>query len=508
MFFNLSQRWRKPVRNNYFIKKGYRSRPNPQRIKCEDPSIVRLPYVYPFAAYLGKGYGCKYIIDVGCVNSEKLASLYPEFNIIGIAGIEALRLCRDTYNFGTWLEYDPDGRQKIDISSDVLHSSVIICSDIFEHLADPSGLLIILKQWMDHAPVCLMFTPERDILRGPEDMGPPMDASHVREWNIGEFNRLLGHYGFNVTFTGLTLDNSLDRNRSTLLSIVGNNNVKITYEKKDIDNFKVTAIIPAYNESDILYASIMKYYRQGIGVYVVEGWSQDQTPDILEGLKRNGIILGYERYPADGPTKYYEWKKVLCRIEELAKVLDSDWFIFSDVDEIRTSPWEDMGLKEAIYRVDKMGFNAIDHSVLLFQPTDNGFSSQYDFEDYLKYYKFDDFTGLIPQIKTWKNLHRDITLSHSGGHIVSFDGIRVCPYRFLVKHYPIRSQSQGDKKVFIDRVARWSPEEREMGWHIHYDSIKPGDSFIHKPGELKPFDRSSFYGKYLVERLSFIGIKK
>ncbi len=497
-----------PAGNDYFIKNGYRSRSNPSNINYEAPDNAYLPYVYPFAAYLGKHYRCKYIIDVGCGNAEKFASLYPEFNIIGIARGTVLRSLRDKYDFGTWLEYGQGRRQKINISTEVLQSSVIICSNILEHLADPSGMLILLKQWMDNAPVCLMITPERDIIRSPEDMGPPPDPGHVREWNSLEFNRLLGYYGFNVLFKGLTFDNSMDHNRSTLLSIVGNDHIRISYERKDINNFKVTAIIPSYNESDILYASIMKYYRQGIGVYVVDGWSGDQTLDILEALKRDSFIIGYEKYPADGATKYYEWKQVLHRVEELAKVLEADWFIFSDVDEIRVSPWENMGLKEAIYCVDKMGFNAIDHSVLLFQPTDNGFSSQYDFEDYLKYFKFDDYQGFNPQIKTWKNLNKDISLTKFGGHVVSFDGIQVCPYRFIVKHYPIRSQAHGEKKVFLERVARWSPKEREMGWHKHYDSIKPDSSFIHKTGELQLFDGSSFYNKYLIERLSFIGIKK
>src|SRR5271157_4147690 len=184
MFFSVFRRWYKPVRNNYFIKKGYRSRSNPQHIKCEGDTAC-LSYVYSFAAYLGKGYGCQYIIDMGCGSSEKLASLYPDFKIICMAAGEALQRDND---FGAWLV---DGRQKIDISPEVLHSSVIICSGVLEQMADPSGMLILLKQWMGHAPVCLMSTPERDILRGPEDMGPPIDPGHVREWNSREFDRLI-----------------------------------------------------------------------------------------------------------------------------------------------------------------------------------------------------------------------------------------------------------------------------------------------------------------------------
>ena len=68
-----------------------------------------------------------------------------------------------------------------------------------------------------------------------------------------------------------------------------------------------------------------------------------------------------------------------------------------------------------------------------------------------------------------------------GGHDARFPGRRVFPYKFLLLHYPARSQEQGERKVFRDRQGCRNAEER----------LAPG-------GE---FDR-----RYLVERLSGIGI--
>ena len=47
-----------------------------------------------------------------------------------------------------------------------------------------------------------------------------------------------------------------------------------------------------------------------------------------------------------------------------------------------------MNLKEAIYVVDKMGYNAIDHTVIVFEPIDNSFSQDLDFEEHFKYFHF------------------------------------------------------------------------------------------------------------------------
>ena len=87
-----------------------------------------------------------------------------------------------------------------------------------------------------------------------------------------------------------------------------------------------------------------------------------------------------------------------------------------------------------------------------------------------------------------------------------FSGRRVYPFKFLLRHYPLRSQVHGEKKVFEDRLPRYSPELRQLGWHIQYDSFKRGDSFIRNLDTLLTFDPERFYETHLVERLSGIGI--
>ena len=79
------------------------------------------------------------------------------------------------------------------------------------------------------------------------------------------------------------------------------------------------------------------------------------------------------------------------------------------------------------------------------------------------------------------------------------------PYKFLTRHYPVRSQAHGEKKVFLGRKARFSPEERARGWHSQYDRIEKGHSFLRDAAGLRPFEQELFAREYLVERLSGVG---
>jgi hypothetical protein len=36
-------------------------------------------------------------------------------------------------------------------------------------------------------------------------------------------------------------------------------------------------------------------------------------------------------------------------------------------------------------------------------------------------------------------------------------------------HFPLRNIEQATKKIFNDRLPRFTEEERKRGWHVHYD---------------------------------------
>ena len=255
--------------------------------------------------------------------------------------------------------------------------------------------------------------------------------------------------------------------------------------------FRVVALISAYNEEDIIVPCLRYLIKQGLEVYLIDNWSTDSTVELASEFLDKGL-LAIEKFPQGGPPSHYLWKDILSRVEQITKEIDADWFLFQDVDEIITSPWPGLSLRHAILKVDREGFNSIDHTVAMFHPVDNDFTPGGDFQAYFKYFEFADRPGQFVRIKAWKNLGRRVSLTGSGGHEILFRGRRPYPFRFLQKHYPVRSQTHGEKKILRERKPRWLPQERAIGWHTHYDQIHDGHSFVRQPGDLKLFNESGF----------------
>jgi hypothetical protein len=494
------------LNKSYFIKSNYCYGKSPNCFVDTVTDVVYHPDIYQLLPFLSERFECEYIIDINCGDAKELIESYPNFKIISIDYRFYVYESKNKYRWNKWIYNKKDDKINISIPVEILKKSIIVVSDVIEHLVSPKQFLIQLKKWMNLCPICLITTSGRNLVRSKDDIKLTSNPTHVREWNILEMEKLLKHYGFNVAFLGLTVSNDKYLEKKTILSIINKNDDKIMTNNDNLDNFKVIAIMTAYNEEDIIQNSIMKLYKQGIGVYVIDNWSIDSTGDIIDRLNKNGFLVGCEKFPPSGPTKYYEWKKLLSRVEDLTTELDANWFIHHDVDEVRESPWKGVDLKKGIYLADINGYNAIDHTVIEFRPIDNSFTEGIDYEEYFKYFELSKISAHFCQIKAWKNLRIPISLASSGGHDVFFKDRKVYPYKFLIKHYPIRSQNHGEKKVFRDRQSRWSPEEKMMGWHVHYDDCIQGKTaFIKKETDLIKYD-DGFHRKYLVERISGIGI--
>ncbi len=268
-------------------------------------------------------------------------------------------------------------------------------------------------------------------------------------------------------------------------------------------SFRVLAFVPAYNEEDIIVPSLQYLIKQGLSVYLIDNWSTDSTYELASKFLGEGL-LAVERFPTEGPPPYFNWKEILIRFEALAKEVDADWFLLQGVDEIHASPWSELSLRDAILRVDREGFNCINHTVATFHPVDDGFMSGSDFESYFRHFEFSSHLAHFVVMNGWKNLKKPLSLAESGGHEIRFEGRRVYPYSFLLKHYPVRSQAHGEKKIFRERRPRYDPELKATGWHYQYDHIREGYSFLRSPAELPVFDEASFNRTYIGNGLPII----
>jgi hypothetical protein len=251
------------------------------------------------------------------------------------------------------------------------------------------------------------------------------------------------------------------------------------------DPFRVVAIISTFNEADVIESVLDHLASNGIWSYLIDNCSTDETVHRARQWLGRGL-LGIESFanPASGRTS---WKALLARKLELARELGADWYIHHDADEIRESPWPDMSLREAIRLVDRLDYNAIDFRVLNFAPVDDTFRAGDDpRQHFLRWEEPADYDRL--QRKCWKAGAAELRLA-DGGHDVRFADRRVFPMRFLLRHYPIRSQAHGLRKVFEDRKTRFAEEELAFGWHRQYDHIaRPDHLFLRNPASLRPFD--------------------
>ncbi len=270
---------------------------------------------------------------------------------------------------------------------------------------------------------------------------------------------------------------------------------------------RIIAVIPHYNEKDIIESTIQHLIAQGIDVHIIDNWSTDGSFESIKKLSRkHSDRISYERFPHYKTSKY-EWSKILKQVTTYAisKLDKYDWVMLNDADEIRWSPWKNINLQKAISFIDSIGFNAIDYTVLNFKATKDGFNKKYNPCSFFKYAEFGELGAYFVQVKTWRN-HKQADLAASAGHKVFFPNQKTFPLKFLLSHYPLRSTEQAKSKIFKDRIPRFTNDEKLKGWHSHYNGVTHESEFVYNKSGLIKIDQDIFPEKYICELLTGVGI--
>jgi len=489
----------------FFLKGGYVSREEPLYFDdrpLADGDVVHQPDAYLIAHFIASRYDVDTIIDIGSGNGRKLMAL-EGVNKIGVDFGCNLEYCRQKYPTGTWIEADLERGSEIGIDDSVVARSIVICADVIEHLVNPENLLNLLRRLAAQARAIVLTTPERDLVRGIQDMGPPANPSHIREWSLTEFDALLRHSGLPPTFIGLTVNNNKNLEKKTILAIV-DNGVSLCLSEPPQD-FHPLAIIATYNDRDVAPHVLRKLLDDEIDLHILDNWLDDGSYDDILSVLSLAPSSFLERFPSH-PERYYEWKKILDRKAQIAAQHVGRWIIHQDSDEVRLSPWFGISLRKGLWIADQAGFNAVDFTVLDFRPVNDTFTVGDDPEVKLRRFEFGRRPGHFKQVKAWKQGPEPVSLSPSGGHDAQFSGRRVFPYKFILKHYPFRNSEQARRKVLKERKERFSPREREMGWHIQYDQYSDDSCFLWNEGQLVTFDDRDTRNHYMTELISGIGI--
>lgn len=462
---------RRRVEVDWHLPEGYLSRQQPEYHddQSSDASdIVHQPEAYEVVRYLLNKTGRGTVIDVGCGSGRKLRDL-PAHRAVGVDYGANISFCRANFpNFGEWIEADlahPSARL---VANEASSDAILICADVVEHLPDPTHLLCLLEDCYRRGAIVITTTPDRVRVRGRDHGGPPPNPAHVREWELCEYSQLLADVGLGLTYVGYTTNNNEARELKTILTL---SDPDLAFQTLPRNPSRPLAIIAAYNEGDILDEVIDDWLKQGCDVHLIDNWSTDDSWEISRrwAATHPGRV-SIERFP-DSPRSTYEWVPILNRKADVAARYPGRWIIHSDADEIRRSPFPGINLADAFDIAAQAGASRIDFRVINFRPISAG-DAPVSIQRSLRWFDFGTRPGHLLQTKAWLQGRTRVDLASSGGHEARFEGASDFRYKFLLKHYPLRSAAHAKRKIECERHGRRSPFEYDvLKFHTHYEAV-------------------------------------
>jgi len=214
------------MKNNYRLPADYNSRVDYEKyIDGHDSlhSTVYQPQVYKSAFEIVKRTHAKYLIDIGCGDGSKVAQVREfksDCEVILIDHEYIINNIVKKYDFAQYISADFDVEIP-PIDESILKESVIVCSDVVEHLLKPEIIIDFFRKCKSLVKAIVISTPDRVEERGYFDYGPPANPYHVREWTLDEFSRLLMDYGFrDRMLAGLTISNDYNNVKATLFCVI------------------------------------------------------------------------------------------------------------------------------------------------------------------------------------------------------------------------------------------------------------------------------------------------
>ena len=181
-----------------------------------ESDLMWQPHVYDLAFELAKQHGCSTVVDIGCGSARKLAPFMDEFKVVGVDYKENIEFCKKTFDNATWVEHD---LEKEGLELTIPEDTVIICSDVLEHLLDPTALMYTLQNLLSRSSMLILSTPKRKY----RSLGPPQ-KHHVREWALCELLDYVSLF-MPIRWHGVTKSNSNSNSEWITSMVVCSNGV-------------------------------------------------------------------------------------------------------------------------------------------------------------------------------------------------------------------------------------------------------------------------------------------
>ncbi|WP_407179664.1 glycosyltransferase [Bradyrhizobium sp. STM 3562] len=266
--------------------------------------------VYNYARNVANEINARRIVDLGCGNALKLRAITEgtEVEVIAVDYQRSLASARENIPYATFYECNlADWNDVFNVCGLIVTSdapSVVIASDVIEHLTDPRPFLVLLRRVLASNPEnrLILSTPDRSRLNYARNEAIPANSAHIREWTLLELCGLLGAAGLSVIKAGHVHPNKFDSALSTIIADVSYNaadhvrylaqlGIRTATEPVDI---LVTTEYPGANHSG------------GIGAFVANQRKQYE----------NSIVLLYD--PIE-PSSFDPWPTGIFHPSQIVK---------------------------------------------------------------------------------------------------------------------------------------------------------------------------------------------
>lgn len=464
-----------------FLPSSYTSRHAPEYVPDNPSGIIHQPHVYEFAKLLALRMGITRLVDLGAGSGLKLRPLASEFEIVAFDFGENLEKLSSNLPGSQVIKIDLENPNELRQIEHFLSGSLVIFSDVIEHLVNPEPVLELFARCVPNLGGIVISTPERLRARGPSDLGPPANPSHVREWEFDEFRKLLGHSDLAPLLHGYTVNSTASTSRNTQVAFVPGGQSNLSAGKGKTPS--VLAIVPCFNEVDIIRKTVLGLISLGMEVHIIDNWSTDGTWEKLQKYFGKSENVRLERFP-ESKVSQYQWQRILRRVSAIAAESSHDWVLHVDADEILESPVPGMSVLEIIQMADSGGFNIIDFTLINFRPSKKSTFGRVSLDNW----EFGNRPAASRIERAWKNSSQLVDLATSGGHVVGISNRKVFPINLLLRHFPLRNPRQSRKKIFADRIPRFLEERKSLGFHTQYDSFSKQSSFFWSQDDLQPWN--------------------